>query len=102
MCLASPLYKKSCDFATEISMLHSRRARRGERRLAAAKLLGWIRLWGRAYRKHRASSAERRPLVDALLIGRRRPTCVTFEPPVADGVDLRPLPLRERKARLAA
>ncbi len=39
-----------------------------------------------------------RPLFDALLFGRRRPTYVAFDLLVADGVDIRSQPLRERKA----
>jgi bifunctional non-homologous end joining protein LigD len=42
-----------------------------------------------------------RPLFNDLLFGRRRPTYVAFDLLSADGIDLRPLPLRERKARLA-
>ena len=42
-----------------------------------------------------------RPLFNELLFGRRRPTYVAFDLLIADGVDLRPLPLRDRKARLA-
>jgi bifunctional non-homologous end joining protein LigD len=42
-----------------------------------------------------------RPLFNELLFGRRRPTYVAFDLLLADGVDLRPLPLRERKAKLA-
>ena len=42
-----------------------------------------------------------RPLFNKLLFGDRRPTYVAFDLLIADGVDLRPLPLRERKARLA-
>jgi bifunctional non-homologous end joining protein LigD len=41
------------------------------------------------------------PQFKELLFGRRRPTYVAFDLLIADGVDLRPLPLRERKARLA-
>ena len=41
------------------------------------------------------------PLFDRLLFGHRRPTCVAFDVLIADGVDLRPLPPRDRKARLA-
>jgi ATP-dependent DNA ligase len=41
------------------------------------------------------------PLFDELLFGHRRPIYVAFDLLVADGVDLRPLPLRERKAALA-
>jgi ATP-dependent DNA ligase len=33
--------------------------------------------------------------------GRGRPTYAAFDLLMADGIDLRPLPLRERKARLA-
>jgi bifunctional non-homologous end joining protein LigD len=43
-----------------------------------------------------------RPQFDALLFGRSRPTYVAFDLLIAHGVDLRPLPLRERKAMLAA
>jgi len=42
-----------------------------------------------------------RPLFNKLLFGNRRPTYVAFDLLSADGVDLRPLPLRDRKARLA-
>jgi bifunctional non-homologous end joining protein LigD len=42
-----------------------------------------------------------RPLFVALMFGRRRPTYVAFDLLMADGVDLRPLPLRQRKAALA-
>jgi bifunctional non-homologous end joining protein LigD len=42
-----------------------------------------------------------RPQFDALLFGRRRPTYVAFDLLVADGIDLRPLPLSQRKAALA-
>jgi len=42
-----------------------------------------------------------RPLFNKLLFGDRRPTYVAFDLLFADGVDLRPLPLRDRKARLA-
>jgi hypothetical protein len=35
-----------------------------------------------------------------LLFGRCGPTYVTFDLLFADGIDLRPLPLRQRKARL--
>jgi bifunctional non-homologous end joining protein LigD len=42
-----------------------------------------------------------RPLFNKLLFGHRRPTYVAFDLLIADGVDLRPLPLSERKARLA-
>ena len=42
-----------------------------------------------------------RPLFNKLLFGRGRPTYVAFDLLMADGVDLRPLPLRQRKARLA-
>jgi bifunctional non-homologous end joining protein LigD len=42
-----------------------------------------------------------RPLFNELLFGRRRPTYVAFDLLIADGIDLRPLPLKERKARLA-
>jgi ATP-dependent DNA ligase len=40
-----------------------------------------------------------RPLFDKLLFGRGRPTYVTFDLLETGGVDLRPLPLRDRKAR---
>src|SRR5215472_6293212 len=42
-----------------------------------------------------------RPLFNELLFGHRRPTYVAFDLLIADGVDLRPLPLSDRKARLA-
>ena len=42
-----------------------------------------------------------RPLFNKLLFGHRHPTYVAFDVLIADGVDLRPLPLRDRKARLA-
>ena len=42
-----------------------------------------------------------RPLFNKLLLGHRRPTYVAFDLLIADGIDLRPLPLRDRKARLA-
>jgi len=42
-----------------------------------------------------------RPRFNKLLFGDRRPTYVAFDLLIADGVDLRPLPLRDRKARLA-
>jgi bifunctional non-homologous end joining protein LigD len=42
-----------------------------------------------------------RPLFNELLFGRRRPTYVAFDLLIADGIDLRPLPLEQRKARLA-
>jgi len=42
-----------------------------------------------------------RPLFNKLLFGDRRPTYVAFDLLMAHGVDLRPLPLRDRKARLA-
>ena len=42
-----------------------------------------------------------RPLFDKLLFGDRRPTYVAFDLLFADGIDLRPLPLSDRKARLA-
>jgi hypothetical protein len=42
-----------------------------------------------------------RPLFDELPLGRRRPTYVAFDLLIADGVDLRSLPLRHRKATLA-
>jgi hypothetical protein len=42
-----------------------------------------------------------RPLINERLFGRGRSTYVAFDLLVAAGVDLRPLPLRERKAALA-
>jgi ATP-dependent DNA ligase len=42
-----------------------------------------------------------RPLFNELLFARRRPTYVAFDLLMADGIDLRPWPLGERKARLA-
>jgi bifunctional non-homologous end joining protein LigD len=45
--------------------------------------------------------AAGRPMFNELLFGRGRPTYVAFDLLIADGVDLRPLPLRERKLRLA-
>ncbi len=42
--------------------------------------------------------AAGRPLFKELLFGHRRPTYVAFDLLIADGVDLRPLPLRQRKA----
>jgi bifunctional non-homologous end joining protein LigD len=42
-----------------------------------------------------------RPQFDKLLFGRGRPTYVAVDLLMADGIDLRPLPLKERKARLA-
>jgi ATP-dependent DNA ligase len=42
-----------------------------------------------------------RPLFNELLFGRRRPTYVAFDLLIDDGIDLRPLPLKQRKARLA-
>jgi hypothetical protein len=42
-----------------------------------------------------------RPLFNELLFGRRRPTYVAFDLLIDDGNDLRPLPLEQRKARLA-
>jgi bifunctional non-homologous end joining protein LigD len=42
-----------------------------------------------------------RPLFNKLLFGLRRPTYVAFDLLIADGADLRSLPLRDRKARLA-
>jgi bifunctional non-homologous end joining protein LigD len=42
-----------------------------------------------------------RPLFNELLFGHRRPTYVAFDLLIADGVDLRALPLSDRKARLA-
>ena len=41
------------------------------------------------------------PLFNKLLFEDRRPTYVAFDVLIADGVDLRPLPPRDRKARLA-
>jgi len=42
-----------------------------------------------------------RPLFNKLLFGDHRPTYVAFDLLIADGIDLRPLPLSDRKARLA-
>jgi bifunctional non-homologous end joining protein LigD len=42
-----------------------------------------------------------RPLFKELLFGRRHPTDVAFDLLMTDGIDLRPLPLRQRKAMLA-
>jgi ATP-dependent DNA ligase len=42
-----------------------------------------------------------RPVFKDLLFGRRRPTYVAFDLLIADGIDVRPLPLAERKAALA-
>jgi bifunctional non-homologous end joining protein LigD len=42
-----------------------------------------------------------RPLFNELLFARRRPTYVAFDLLFADGIDLRPWPLEQRKARLA-
>jgi ATP-dependent DNA ligase len=42
-----------------------------------------------------------RPLLNELLFGRGRPTYVAFDLLIADGIDLRPWPLEQRKARLA-
>jgi hypothetical protein len=42
-----------------------------------------------------------RSLFNELLFGRRRPTYVAFDLLIAGGIDLRPLPLRHRKAVLA-
>ena len=42
-----------------------------------------------------------RPLLNELLFGRGRPTYVAFDLLFADGIDLRPWPLAQRKARLA-
>jgi ATP-dependent DNA ligase len=42
-----------------------------------------------------------RPLFNELLFGHRRPTYVAFDLLIDDGIDLRPLPLKQRKARLA-
>jgi bifunctional non-homologous end joining protein LigD len=42
-----------------------------------------------------------RPLFNELLFGRRHPTCVAFDILISDGIDLRPLPLKQRKALLA-
>jgi bifunctional non-homologous end joining protein LigD len=41
-----------------------------------------------------------RPLFNELLFGDRRPTYVAFDPLIANGVDLRPMPLSDRKVRL--
>jgi ATP-dependent DNA ligase len=41
------------------------------------------------------------PLFKELLLGRRRPSYVAFDLLIADGIDLRPLPLKQRKAALA-
>ena len=61
--------------------------------------------------RHRGCSGSRacstcchdagRPLFGELMFGRQRPTYVAFDLLFADGVDLRPLPLRECQARLA-
>jgi bifunctional non-homologous end joining protein LigD len=42
-----------------------------------------------------------RPLFNELLFARRRPTYVAFDLLIADGIDLRPWPLAQRKAELA-
>ena len=42
-----------------------------------------------------------RPLFDELLFARRPATYVAFDLLIADGIDLRPLPLEQRKAELA-
>jgi ATP-dependent DNA ligase len=42
-----------------------------------------------------------RPLFDELLFGRGRPIYVAFDLLIADDLDLRPLPLKQRKAPLA-
>jgi bifunctional non-homologous end joining protein LigD len=42
-----------------------------------------------------------RPQFDELLFGHGRPTYVAFDLLITDGVDLRPLPLKERKAGLS-
>jgi ATP-dependent DNA ligase len=42
-----------------------------------------------------------RRLFNKLLFGPRRPTYVAFDLLIDNGIDLRPLPLRERKAGLA-
>jgi hypothetical protein len=42
-----------------------------------------------------------RPLFNELLFGRGHLTYVTLDLPLADGIDLRPLPLKQRKAALA-
>ena len=42
-----------------------------------------------------------RPLFNELPFGRRRPTYVAFDLLIAEGIDLRPLPLKQRKTRLA-
>ncbi len=41
-----------------------------------------------------------RPIFNDLLFGRREPTYIAFDLLFADGEDIRPLPLKERKARL--
>ena len=43
-----------------------------------------------------------RPLFNDLLFGRGRPTYVAFDLLFAEGEDLRQLPLKQRKARIAA
>src|SRR5262249_15129399 len=45
--------------------------------------------------------AAGRPLFKELLFGRRRPTYVAFDLLMTDGIELRPLPLKQRKAMLA-
>jgi ATP-dependent DNA ligase len=40
----------------------------------------------------------RRPLFNEPLFGRRRPTYVAFDLLIDDGIDLRPLPLKQRQA----
>jgi ATP-dependent DNA ligase len=42
-----------------------------------------------------------RPLFKELLFGRRRPTYVAFDLLISEGIDLRPQPLKQRKAKLA-
>jgi bifunctional non-homologous end joining protein LigD len=42
-----------------------------------------------------------RPLFNELLFGRKRPTYVAFDLLMSDAIDLRPLPLKHRKAVLA-
>jgi ATP-dependent DNA ligase len=43
-----------------------------------------------------------RPQFDALMFGRRSATYVAFDLLISDGEDLRPLPLKRRKAASAA
>jgi hypothetical protein len=47
------------------------------------------------------STTPVRPLFKELLFGRRRPTYVAFDLLITEGIDLRPLPLKHRKAALA-